>query len=169
MISTTIQTNTNTSPIGTYANPAPIGVTLVTTILSKEDVFTTFDSYDAKVTILEVVRGNIAQERITTVNPAYAKSPDSGLEYLLARITFGYYARELPGTRKYELKGTAFTAFSTQSIDYATPEVISPKPEVFDNIFSSGDLFEVWLIVRVAIDDKKPTLFFNQEKWFKLY
>jgi len=170
--STTTSTTTsisNTGALGSPSNPAPVGTALMTTI-SDTDVFSSADTYDVKFTVLEVLRGSKAQDNLKAVNPEYGnRTLTSGIEFLLGRIQFEYSARGYPGDRSYILTDTAFTAFSAESREYTTIEVVAPKPEVFNNVFRSGDSQEVWIVIPVAVTDKQPVLIFNTDKWFRLY
>jgi hypothetical protein len=157
-------------------SPASVRVPVVSIIECGEG-YTSHELYDAKITLLEVVRGEKAWERIKAASMSNER-PNVGFEYILARIRFEYSARGLPGNCGHELKGNEFTALSVSGKKYETPSVVVPKPELSGRLHS-GDSLEGWLLFLVAQDDSKPLMAFTADPtgavqhggniWFQLY
>ena len=156
-------------------NPATKGSTL-TGIVECGEGYTSHELYDVKITLLEVVRGEEAWKRVKEASDAN-KPADPGLEYALARIKFGYYARGIPGLCIHPLSPNQFTAYSSSGEDYKRPTVISPKPELRKDL-KSGDVFEGWVVFQIPIQDKAPLMTYAADsggavdhggsKWFLL-
>lgn len=151
-------------------HPIPVGVPVVTMIECGEG-YTSLELYDARITLLEIVRGKKAWERIKEASPSNTP-PDAGFEYILARIKFGLSKRGLPGDKNYDLKGVQFSAFSIDGREYKILLSVQPKPELSGRL-RSGDSLEGWLAFLVAKEDGKPLMNFNREHdggiWFQLY
>lgn len=157
-------------------SPASVGVP-VASIIECGEGYTSHELYDAKITLLEVVRGekawDLLKKAATTNEP-----PKAAFEYILARIMFQYSARGLPGNCGHELKANEFTALSVSGKKYETPSVVVPKPELSGRLHS-GDSLEGWVAFLVAKDDSKPLVAFTADPagavqhggniWFQLY
>jgi hypothetical protein len=154
----------------------PIRVPVVTIIECGEG-YTSLELYDAKITLLEIVRGEKAWKRIKEVSVSNGP-PGAGFEYILARIKFEFFKRGFPGDKSYELRGSQFIAFSINGKEYKTPTIVQPKPELSGRL-RSGDSLEGWVTFQVAIDDSKPLIVFTTDPtgavqhggniWFQLY
>jgi hypothetical protein len=154
----------------------PVGVPIVTVIECGEG-YTSLELYDAKITLLEIVRGEKAWKRIKEASVSNGP-PDVSFEYILARIKFEFFKRGFPGDKNYELRGSQFVAFSINGKEYKTPPVVQPKPELSGRL-RSGDSLEGWITFKVAIDDNKPLMTFTADPtgavqhggniWFQLY
>lgn len=157
-------------------DPAPIG-TRLSGIIECGQGYTTHELYNAKITLLEIIRGNNAWKRLKKASNAN-KPADSGFEYILARVKFEYYARGKPGLCVHKLTPKQFTACSSEGEDYPAPDVILPKPEIRGDL-SSGDSIEGWTALLVPVIDEKPLLYYSADAgkavlhggnmWFKLY
>ena len=149
---------------------APIGNTVLCTI----DVEGTGPSeygqhelHDVKITVLEVVRGNKAWEFIQAAD-ASNRSPDSGFDYLLARIRFEYSEQGSQGSMPYTLNQDCFELYSSDNKEYAIPSIKSVRPELIGREFYPGSSYEGWVPFVAAINDK-PILFYPQGGvWFQL-
>jgi hypothetical protein len=155
--------------------PASTGVTL-TGIVECGQGYTSHELYDMKITLVEVIRGEEAWKRIREASPSN-KAAEPGLEYVLARVKFEYYARGTPGLCVHELKPDQFSAFSPDGNDYQSPPVVTPKPEMRGSLHS-GESLEGWVAFLVSQQDKKPLMNYSAdkggaivhggEKWFLL-
>ena len=121
----------------------PVGVPIVAMIECGEG-YTSLELYDAKITLLEIVRGEKAWKRIKEESVSN-KPPEVGFEYILARIKFEFFKRGSPGDKNYELRGSQFTAFSINGKEYKTPPIVQPKPELSGRL-RSGDSLEGWVL-----------------------
>jgi hypothetical protein len=157
-------------------NPASVGVP-INTIIECGTGYTSHELYDTKITLLQVLRGEKAWERIKAASTSN-ESPNVGFEYILVHIRFEYFARGSPGDCSHELSGAQFTAFSGDGMQYETPSVEPPNPKLGGKLYS-GDSAEGWLAFQVEQDDSKPLMTFTAEPagaiehgggiWFQLY
>lgn len=157
------------------SNPATTG-TIVAGIIECGEGYTSHELYDMKITLLEVIRGDEAWKRIEQADKLN-KPAQPGMEYLLARVKYEYYARGTPGTCVHQLIPDEFTAYNKSGEDYKAASVISPKPELRKNL-KSGESFEGWIAFTVAKEDKAPLMLYSADtggavehgggKWFLL-
>jgi hypothetical protein len=171
---TTIITSTlpTTPTTTTTPNAAPVGTTLegimVIWVNLEAPGYGNMESYNVKVTILEIVRGEKAWEQIKAADTSN-KPPNAGFEYILARIRFGYYAKG-SGNTPYTMKPGDFTALSADKRGYEIPSTVPPKPELIGRVFSPGDSYEGWVPFLVAKNDNKPLMLYAPVvMWFQLY
>jgi hypothetical protein len=163
------------TPGSSPGNPAPAGV-MLSGIVECGEGYTSHELYDMKIKLVEAVRGEEAWKRLKEASPTN-KPPDPGLEYILARIRFEYYARGIPGTCIHSLSPDQFTAYSHGGEDYKNPVVVPPKPELRKDL-KSGDIFEGWVAFQISKQDKSPLMSYSAEsggavshggeKWFSL-
>ena len=157
-------------------SPAPAGIT-VSGIIECGEGYTSTNSIDMKITLLDVIRGEDAWKRIRQAS-ASNKPVESGTEYLLARIKFEYNARGTPGTCIHQLSPKEFAAYSAKGEDYAAVSIVPPRPELRKDL-KSGEEAEGWLVFAVPKDDKAPLMLYSADdsggavehgggKWFLL-
>jgi len=154
---------------------APRGVTL-TGIVECGQGYTSHELYDMKITLVDVLRGEEAWKRIKEANPSN-KAAGSGLEYVLARVKFEYYARGTPGLCVHNLNPQQFSACSSDGQDYQIADVVAPKPELRRDM-KSGETVDGWIAFAVSQQDKGPLMNYSAdkggaiqhggEKWFLL-
>lgn len=162
-------------------NPAPIGVTVKTTV-ERGDAYMGPRLYNVEITLLEILRGNQAWEQVKSSE--VVKEPSkSGFEYILARLKFGFFRRARGlGEDTYKLPDGQFIAASTDGkIEYENPPILKqPHPQLVDWLFKPGDIQEGWVVLQVPEDNKKPLLIFKRQHaegvygiwgyvWFQLY
>ena len=124
--------------------------------------------YDVKITILEVLHGKEAWERLKSAGTSNKPAKD-GFKYILAHIRFEYYARGMPGNKSYTIKEDDFKIYSKDNQAYEAPPVLPPKPGLIGRLFRSGDSYEGWVPFLVEKEDKKPLMFFSGGLWFQLF
>jgi hypothetical protein len=139
--------------------------------------YTTHELYDAKITVLAILRGEEAWKRLKEA-AAGNQPPPADYEYVLAQIKFEYFARTTPGLCVHELKPEQFTSYSADGIDYPAASVTPPQPEM-KGALRSGESKVGWVVLLVAKDDTKPLMSYSAdrgaaivhggEKWFALY
>ncbi len=153
---------------GAYLTSASAIGTPVSAIVELSDLYRAPETYDAKITVLEVLRGAPAMNLLAKTDPAYAPAPN-GCEYVLARIRFEFAARGAPGDKTWELTGSQFSAFSGKGEPYADTPVVPPEP-VLGGALRSGNSRQGWLAFAVAREDKKPVMTFSPGNiWFRLF
>jgi hypothetical protein len=153
----------------------PAGETL-DGIIECGEGYTSHELYDLKMTLLEVIRGEKAWERIKEAS-ASNKPAESDSEYILARIRFEYFARGTPGRCVHHVVPEQFIAYSADGEDYKTALVVLPKPEMRKGL-KSGESLEGWVAFIVAQKDKAPLMSYSADaggavqhgggKWFLL-
>jgi hypothetical protein len=130
------------------------------------------DPHTAEVTLLEIIRGNQAWQRIRQANEFNEPAPP-GQEYLLARMRFKLTGGPSPD-RQYALWYGAFTAVSQDGRDYPLSDVVVPEPPIDANLYP-GASHEGWAVFQVSDDDEQPRLAFGRAfdgtggAWWKLY
>jgi hypothetical protein len=140
----------------------------VSAIVELEDMYRAPETYDVRITVLEILRGEPSMDLVIEANASNAPA-QNGFEYALARIKFEYAARGAPGNKTWELAGKQFSAFSGDGKPYESPSIVLPEPSL-DGKLRSGDTRQGWIAFAVAKDDKKPVMTFSPGGiWFRLY
>lgn len=138
----------------------PLGRTLSTIIIFGDQYDGGDELYDAKITVVQVVRGEKAWEMlkaISTSNPP----PKAGFEYLLARVRFEFSARTSPSHYNYTIDETQFTAMSADGAAYAAASIAEePMPDL-QGTLKPGDLLEGWITLIVPRADRRPLMLFR--------
>jgi hypothetical protein len=146
---------------------ASIGTT-VPTIVELSDMYVSPETYDLKVTVAEIIRGEKAGEFLKKAGASNEQTPTDS-EYVLARVRCEYRARGAPGDKPWELSGTQFSAFSEDGKPHGSPSIVSSQSGLKPTL-RSGDTLECWLAFVVAKSDRKPLMTFNPGgAWFHLY
>jgi len=163
------------TPGSSPAAPASTGVAL-TGIVECGQGYTSHELYDMKMTLVEVIRGEEAWKRIREASSSN-KAAGPGLEYVLARVKFEYYARGSPGLCIHQLSPQQFSACSSDGQDYQLADVVPPKPEM-RKAMKSGETVEGWIAFAVSQQDKAPLMTYSADqggaivhggaKWFLL-
>jgi hypothetical protein len=134
--------------------------------------------YDAKITLLEIVRGKEAWGLIKKAKTDN-EPPKTGFDYVLARVKFEYSARGMPGDCAHVLRRGQFTALSLDGEVYESDDHIVPPSPRLNGTIRSGDFIEGWAVFLVAKGDHKPLMNFSAQDggavehggniWFQLY
>jgi len=157
------------------ARPAPAGTT-VQTIVECGEGYMSHELYDAKITLLETVRGAQAWDLIKGT-AASSDAPKAGYEYLLTRVRFEYQARGRPGDCVHELREVEFTALSSDGLAYEPASVLPPSPRL-NGTLRSGDTIEGWVAFSVPKSEPSVLMSFGTkaggavvhggDAWFQL-
>jgi hypothetical protein len=143
----------------TPSNAAPVGLSIKTQVECGERAGS-MEPYDAKIAVLEVVRGKEAWERIKAANETN-QPPRAGFDYVLARIAFEMKAILAPGNKTFELaRKMQFVALTADGNEQDPPSVIPPKPELH-RIVRSGEPAEGWIVLLVEQANSQPVMFFD--------
>ena len=155
--------------------PAPAG-TAIAGIIECGEGYTSHELYDAKITLLEVIRGDEAWKLLRQAGSAN-KPAEPGTEYVLVRIKFEYFARGVPGLCIHQVLPEQFTAYSANGEDYKAVSALPPKPELRKEL-KSGESVEGWLVFAVSKNDQAPLVSYSADaggavqhggsKWFLL-
>ena len=149
------------------ADAASIGTT-VPSIVELSDMYVAPETYDLKMTVAEIIRGEKSTEFLKKAGATNVQA-DTDTECVLARIRFEYRARGAPGDKPWELSGVQFSAFSEDRKPYGSPSIVASQSGLRPSL-RSGDTLECWLAFAVAKSDRKPVMTFNPGgAWFRLY
>jgi hypothetical protein len=171
---------------GTSGNSRDRAASLGTTVKTKierGDRYSAPQIYNLEITVLEVVRGKEAWDRIGAEGVPQDDFK-AGFEPCLVRIKFGYFQKGRGfGHDKaaYHIPGDAFTAQSPDGIEY--PILSSkdqPRFQLLKTPFISGDIKEGWILLQVPEEEDRPLLTFKRDYrenaygfwgpvWFKLF
>ena len=153
----------------------PVGSTM-DVIIECGEGYLSHELYDARITLVETIRGEEAWKRLQEANASNPPADDD-LEYILVRVRFEYKARGLPGTCIHPLSPEYFTAYSANGERYKEADATAPEPELRSQL-KSGETFEGWLVFAVAKEDKAPLVYYSIDegggtqhgggKWFVL-
>ncbi len=138
----------------------PIGRTLSTIIIFGDQYDGGDELYDAKITVVQVVRGEKAWGML---RPISTSSPPrkTGFEYLLARVRFEFSARTSPSHYNYTIDETQFTAMSADGAAYAAATIAEePMPDL-QGTLKPGDSLEGWITFIVPRADRQPLMLFR--------
>jgi hypothetical protein len=168
-----------------HDRPVPLG-TPIKVMIERQARNPSTVTYSLETTVLEVLRGERAQESIRKAD-LEDKDPDPGFEYLMARIRFRYApkARGLPEYEPYEVKQIQFRALSHNgSEEYGMPQLKrQPDPGLIGISIAVNESREGWIVFQVPLNEKEPLLGFDRDAaegrltlktargllWFKLY
>jgi hypothetical protein len=143
-------------------NPHPIGTPVPATITFGDAYTTAIEIYDARITVVEVLRGEKAWDLLSHHNASISQ-PDPGYDYVLAHIKFEFTSRGKPGDKIYALREDQFSAFSSDgSAQYLPAKAEPPEPRLTGTLHS-GDSVEGWIAFMVARDDRKPFMEFRAD------
>ena len=146
---------------------ASIGAT-VPTIVELSDMYVSPETYDLKVTVAEIIRGEKSMEFLKKLG-ASNRQTRTDSEYVLARVRFEFKARGAPGDKPWELSGAQFSTFSEDSKPYGSPSIVASQSGLKPSL-RSGDTLECWLAFVVTESERKPVMTFNPGgAWFRLY
>jgi len=110
----------NAQPLGA---PVPI-------IIQFGEQYLGSELYDAKITVIEVLRGEKAWRLVKQASPSNSP-PITGFDYILARVKFEFSARTLPAPDRYDLNETQFTATDRDGHDLSVPALVAfPQPRL---------------------------------------
>ncbi len=157
------------SPGYSRSNPVGIGAPLNIKVNSTGGAG---NEYEVRLTLLEVIRGTEAWQRILAQNQ-FNSPPKTGYEYILAKVRFEYLTGPTPDT-SYRISSVWFNAVSAGGKDYDRVSVVEPSPSINTNLYP-GASQEGWVSFCVAQDDAKPLMTFGRKYdgtggiWFKLY
>ena len=141
------------------SNAAPVGMSIETRV-ECGTVAGSMEPYDAKISVLQVLRGKEALDRLKTANTA-APPPNAGFDYVLVRVAFEMKATTQPGNKTFELaRKMQFVALTADGNEQDAPSVTPPSPALHRTV-RSGEPAEGWIALLVEQANKKPVMFFD--------
>jgi len=139
------------------SNAAPVGASIKTQV-ECGDRAGSMEPYDAKISVLQVLRGKEALDRLKGAN---VPAPKPGFDYVLARVAFQMNAILAPGNKTFELaRKMQFIALTAEGNEQDPPVVTPPAPDLHRNV-KSGEAAEGWIVLLVEQANKKPVMFFD--------
>ncbi len=152
------------SQSSSLTNPVSIDKSLETTLGITQLV-------TAEYTVLEVIRGETAWNKIKTANK-FNDASEEGKEYILVKMRF--HLIETSDGKGYQIPHTIFSVFSKDGVAYDYSSVIEPEPRLLSKELYSGATHEGWIAFKVSKEDTEPILRVSypgvtEELWFKLY
>jgi hypothetical protein len=148
---------------------AGIGVGRTTQIQIGEGYVTGTDSVEARITVLEVVRGDKSWDLVKAASSSN-RPPETGMEYVAVRLRFEYGIKGGPD-QTFGIRDEQFASLSQSGRQYGRPSVVHPKPQLAGRLYP-GDSLEGWITLLVAVDDRQPLMTFGNNYnrvWFRLY
>lgn len=151
--------------VSTQTNPAAVGTTQTQFVKGFP-----FD-YTARVTLLEVIRGDAAWTSLKAAN-VFNEEPTTGTEYILARFRFELVT--IGDDKALAVSPAQFTAISSAGREYEPVHVTTPDPSLRTSLYS-GSSHEGWVAFQAAVDDAAPVAAFGRHTdgtggiWFKLF
>ena len=109
--------------------------------------------YDAKITVMQVVRGEKAWDLVKRADAANAL-PKNGYEYLLARVHFDFAARTSPSHYNYTIAARQFVATMADGSPYDSPVLASSVQPALSATLKPGDSAEGWVVFVVPRSDR---------------
>jgi hypothetical protein len=153
-------------------NPANIGTALFIRFKSYSGSY-----FEARITLLEVIRGDQARNIIDVPRWLDTDQPNPGFEWVLARVRFELL-KTLDANTAFDVSPFGFAAISSQgkAYDSVNPNVDFQKPNgrMFATLYS-GASHEGWVPLHVAPNDDHPLFQFDRHiradglLWWKLY
>jgi hypothetical protein len=141
------------------SNAAPVGLSIKTQVECGERAGS-MEPYDAKIAVLQVLRGKAAFDRIKAANPS-SQPPKTGFDYVVARVSFQMNAILAPGNKTFELaRKMQFIALTADESEQEPPLASPPLPELHRTV-RSGEAAEGWIVLLVEESNKKPVMFFD--------
>ena len=128
--------NPNPTLGSSQRNPVPIGKTIKTKI-ERGDRYSAPVIYDLEITLLEIIRGQEAWERVKA-QEVFNELAKSGFEYMLVRLKVGFFRRGRGlGGDVYELREGQISAVSADGkTKYEIlPVPLQPQPQLLDLSF----------------------------------
>jgi len=141
-------------------NAQPLGRTLSTIIIFGDQYNGGDELYDAKITIVQVVRGEKAWEMLRAISSSNPL-PKAGFEYLLARVRFEFSARTSPSHYNYTIDENQFTAMSADGEAYPTASIAEQPIPHLHGTLKPGDSLEGWITFIVPHVNRQPLMLFR--------
>ena len=152
--------------------------TPVTTIIEFGEQYLGSEQYDAKITVLEVVRGEKAWEMMKQASASNAV-PKAGFEYLLARVRFEFAARTSLSHFEYDVEPGQFTATERDGREIEGASIETQPDPALKGKLKSGESVEGWIAFVVPRRTSQPLMVFREDvgdvshsgggTWFELY
>jgi len=138
---------------------------LVKTKIERGDRYSAPEIYNLEITLLEVVQGSDARTRVQEEG---ILPPPAGWEYVLARLSFGYFSKGRGLERleqSFVIGQDFFAAVSADgNTEYPPPPLLQqPQPSLIDKPFQPGDRREGWILLQVPETEKHLFLIFKRE------
>lgn len=141
------------------ARAQPIGQPLHTILELGEQYESGDELYDAKITVVKVLRG-AAAEALVRAASASNPAPRKGYEYVAARVRFEFSARVVPEHFDYTLDPSQFSAMSSDGRAFPAAQLSARPAPGLRATLHSGDSAEGWVVFLVPRSERIPLMLF---------
>jgi len=150
--------------LGSRENPAPLGAA-VRTRIERGDRYSAPEVYNLEITLVEVVRGKEARDRIE--GQSVAGRPRAGFEYVLCCVRVGYFSKArgfAHSGEKFEVSPEHFAAMAGDGGAEFERPVLSRQPDhaLIGTSLAVNESREGWIVLEVA-EGGKASLIFRRE------
>jgi len=151
--------------IATYSNPASMNEQI------QIDYTDLFDTYSAKITVEDIIRGSEAWSMVQNANMFNDPAKD-GYEYIVIKIKFELL--DIPDGKVFNLSSYDFKLVSANGKEYDNSTVVDPVPSLDSKLYK-GASNEGYTVFEVEQTDVKPVIAFGRNYdgtggiWFKAY
>jgi hypothetical protein len=160
----------NTSGFSKYA-PAPMNTT-VTFHEAVNDSGQGMADYSGRLTLLEVLRGAAAMDKMKHDNPYYLVSIQPGREFLAARFKYELIDTNPPGYLRL-VNRDSFSIYRSGQFDTEDNKLImGPTPDLYGKARKGGTV-DGWIVFTVPEDAPGPLIVYGRQTagnggiWFK--
>ncbi len=155
------------APGSSLSRAAAVGTT-VSAIVELSDLYRAPETYDVRITVKEIARGEAARE-LRAKGGAPVIPAKKGFQHLLARIRVEFAARGAPGDKSWPLDAKQFSVYSGSGSPYDASCAPPPEPRLGGTL-RAGESLEGWTAFEVAEDDGEPVITFSPGGvWMRLY
>ena len=156
-----------TSKMGTRTNPVPVG-----TLFLYNPTATSSNLYGstAKITLLEVVKGEEANLRLKQINEYYEPTNPSTDDFLMAKFRFEIQSADTDKT--FIINRHDFKAANDAGTKLYDPSYVTLDPKL-DGELANGGSHEGWIVLECGKTDTAPMIVYDQGVdvsggvWFK--
>lgn len=153
------------------SNPASINTTVVFDE-AVNDSGQGYADYNVRLTLLEVLRGFAALEKMKRDIPYYIVSIPADREFLLARFKYELIETDPPGVSRLVNRGP-FEVYRNNGFDPDDNKyILGPLPDFYRKI-NKGGAVEGWIAFTIPKDASSPLILYNRYSagtggiWFK--
>ncbi|RSK26588.1 S-layer homology domain-containing protein [Bacillus sp. HMF5848] len=151
--------------VNTRENPAIIGDVWT---INVEDWLEGYMSYDIELTDM-ITDGQQAWELLQEANMFNEEAPE-GQKYILAKFRFTLLDYEGKVSSSFSIDQSKFSAVSSNGVVYDNPFVITPEPQLSNDLYVGGEV-EGWVPFLINEDDTPLIVWqrdWDDELWFSL-
>lgn len=115
--------------------------------------------YDAKITVVKVLRGAPAEALVKSAS-ASNPTPPKGYEYVAARVRIEFSARVTPANFDYAVDPSQFSSIAPDGSTYPAAKLAEQPAPALRGTLHSADSTEGWVVLLVPRGDRTPLMLF---------